>query len=431
MGTAVLPARRRVPVSAWTARAHGGRRCHRARLPGARAAPRRPRGPCLPRRAVRPGGVHDLERAVVRRPSHAGLQRAHAAAVLAGGTAAAARRCRAWRSPFLFEQLVRAPLRSRPRAPRGALARSGHGHAARDRAGSRSRSARRSGWAPLLALQRDRPRSAFVLALLSPLASPVAGLFTGLGRAGLRDWRARAAARPRRHRSRVAALAPPLLLGVAFPEGGWAPFPFTAYLPIPIFCAACLLLLPARRADAARGRGALRPRRHARRLRPRPRSAAPRRASGCSSAVRCCSAPRPIGSGVAPLGCSPWRVAGFALLAYWQWTSAIRDIDKALRDPAADSDYFEPLRAVPLHAARPAPDRDPVHEQPLGERRGGADRAAGARLAAPARHRPQPGLLPRRPQPPHVRELAGRERGALRGAAEREAGQELVRASGP
>jgi hypothetical protein len=37
-------------------------------------------------------------------------------------------------------------------------------------------------------------------------------------------------------------------------------------------------------------------------------------------------------------------VAGFALLAYWQWTSAIRDIDKALSDPAAESSYFEPLR---------------------------------------------------------------------------------------
>jgi hypothetical protein len=37
-------------------------------------------------------------------------------------------------------------------------------------------------------------------------------------------------------------------------------------------------------------------------------------------------------------------VAGFALLGYWQWTSAIRDIDKALSDPAAQPGYFEPLR---------------------------------------------------------------------------------------
>ena len=38
-------------------------------------------------------------------------------------------------------------------------------------------------------------------------------------------------------------------------------------------------------------------------------------------------------------------LAGFGLLAYWQWTSAIRDIDKAIHDPAAESGYFEPLRA--------------------------------------------------------------------------------------
>ena len=36
------------------------------------------------------------------------------------------------------------------------------------------------GLGALLALQRDRPRLATALALLSPLASPVAGVFTGL-----------------------------------------------------------------------------------------------------------------------------------------------------------------------------------------------------------------------------------------------------------
>ena len=35
-----------------------------------------------------------------------------------------------------------------------------------------------------------------------------------------------------------------------------------------------------------------------------------------------------------------WAVValvGVALLGYWQWTSAVRDIDKALSDPAARS----------------------------------------------------------------------------------------------
>jgi hypothetical protein len=37
-------------------------------------------------------------------------------------------------------------------------------------------------------------------------------------------------------------------------------------------------------------------------------------------------------------------VAIFALLAVWQWSPAVRDMVKYLQDPAAKSDYFEPLR---------------------------------------------------------------------------------------
>jgi hypothetical protein len=200
------------------------------------------------------------------------------------------------------------------------------------------------GLAAALALQRGRPRAAVALAFLSPLASPVAGLFTGL--AGLAyaagSWGDR---RARREGALVAAaaLAPPLLLGLAFPEGGWAPFPFSAYLPIPIFCAVCLLVLP----------------REERVL----RAGAVLYALGGTLAV---SAETQIGGTAPRLGmlfggplllCAATGrlkratpqlvavgVAGFALLAYWQWTSALRDIDKALRDPAADSNYFEPLR---------------------------------------------------------------------------------------
>jgi hypothetical protein len=192
-----------------------------------------------------------------------------------------------------------------------------------------------------LALRRGHPRAAVALALLSPLASPVAGLFTGL--AGLAcavgDRRARRAGAL----VAIAALAPPLLLGLAFPEGGWAPFPFTAYLPIPIFCAACLILLP-------RGERVL-------------RAGAVLYALGGTLAV---FAETQIGGTAPRLGmlfggplllCASWdrlrrlgpallaaALVGFGLLAYWQWTSAIRDIDKALHDPAAESGYFEPLR---------------------------------------------------------------------------------------
>jgi hypothetical protein len=195
--------------------------------------------------------------------------------------------------------------------------------------------------AAALALQRGRPRQAVAFALLSPLASPVAGLFTAMGGVAY-AWGSRGA---RRTGLAVAAAAfvPPMLLAVAFPEGGWAPFPFTAYLAIPIFCAACLVVLP----------------RQERTL----RAAAVLYALGATLAV---AVETPVGGTASRLGMlfggplllcaaydrlrrpSPRLIAvaavGFGLLAYWQWTSAIRDIDKALRDPAADAAYFEPLR---------------------------------------------------------------------------------------
>jgi hypothetical protein len=200
------------------------------------------------------------------------------------------------------------------------------------------------GLAAGLALQRRKPGAAVALAFLSPLASPVAGLFTGVG--GLAyAFAARGAAGRRRAGAAVAlaALVPPVFLSVAFPEGGWAPFPFTAYLPIPIFCAACLIVLPRRERVL--------------------RTGAVLYALVSTLAVVVES---PIGGTAPRLGmlfggplllCAVWdrlrrpsvgvvavAAVGFSLLGYWQWTSAIRDIDKALSDPAAESGYFEPLR---------------------------------------------------------------------------------------
>jgi hypothetical protein len=232
------------------------------------------------------------------------------------------------------------------------------------------------GLAAALALQRGRPRMAVAFAFLCPLASPVAGLFTamaglayavsaggsgaradaGAGRgaavAPARAARGTAVAPARAARDRrvvgaavaLAALAPALFLSAAFPEGGWAPFPFSAYLPIPLFCAACLVVLP--REERALRAGAV------------------LYALGATLAV---AFETPMGGTASRLGmlfggpvllCAAWdrlrrpslpllavAVAGFGALGYWQWTSAIRDIDKAIHDPAAASGYFEPLRA--------------------------------------------------------------------------------------
>ena len=220
------------------------------------------------------------------------------------------------------------------------------------------------GLAAALALQRGRPRMAAAFALVCPLASPVAGLFTAMaglayavspgpshgGAAGAAPAIGGAVAPARRDRALAggavafAAFAPVLFLSAAFPEGGWAPFPFSAYLPIPVFCAACLLALP--REERALRAGAV------------------LYALGATLAV---AYETPMGGTASRLGmlfggpvllCAVWdrlrrpslallvlAVAGFGALGYWQWTSAIRDIDKAIHDPAAEPGYFEPLRA--------------------------------------------------------------------------------------
>jgi hypothetical protein len=200
------------------------------------------------------------------------------------------------------------------------------------------------GLAALLALQRRRYAWAIVFAVLSPLGSPVAGLFlamagvaVALGANGDRSKRLDGLA------IAAAAFIPPMFLSWAFPEGGWAPFPFTAYLPIPAFAIACLIVLPReqrvlRWGAVLYGLGAT--------------VALPLETPMGGNAVRlgalfggpvllCALWGRPIWR---KLWAAPLLVAGFAALAFWQWSPAVRDVIKYLEDPAAKSDYFEPLR---------------------------------------------------------------------------------------
>jgi len=200
------------------------------------------------------------------------------------------------------------------------------------------------GLAALLALQRRHYALAIVLAVLCPLGSPVAGLF--LAMAGLAFALAARDERTKRLEGiaiAVAAIVPPVFLSWAFPEGGWAPFPFSAYLPIPAFALACLLALPRER-RALRWGVAL---------------------YGLGSTLALLIE-TPMGGNAVRLGalfggpvlvCAlwgrPWTrrlaalpllAAGFAALVFWQWSPAVRDVIKYLEDPAAKSDYFEPLR---------------------------------------------------------------------------------------
>ncbi|HZC15029.1 MAG TPA: hypothetical protein VE270_13515, partial [Thermoleophilaceae bacterium] len=91
------------------------------------------------------------------------------------------------------------------------------------------------GLAALLALQRHRYGWAILLAVLCPLGSPVAGLF--LAMAGVAYALAKRRDRAKRLEGlaiAAAAFMPPVFLAWAFPEGGWAPFPTSAYVPIPL-----------------------------------------------------------------------------------------------------------------------------------------------------------------------------------------------------
>ncbi len=196
--------------------------------------------------------------------------------------------------------------------------------------------------AAVLALQRDRRLLAPLLGVLSAISSPVAGLFLAMG--GLAyALAARGEGVPIKRKDGmalvVAGLLPPVLLTVAFPEGGYAPFPFSAYLPIPLFAIGCLIVLP----------------RSQRTL----RYSAVLYGLGASLAM---VIPTAMGGNAVRLGalvggpiiaCSlagRWRrpvvpmAALLALLAVWQWSPAVRDIYKAIDDPVAKASYFDPVR---------------------------------------------------------------------------------------
>jgi len=209
------------------------------------------------------------------------------------------------------------------------------------------------GLAAALALQRDRRLLAPLLGVLCAISSPVAGLFLAMGGLAyaLAEGHQRGApspfATPRGVPSKrrdgaaliAAGLVPPVLLSVAFPEGGYAPFPFSSYLPIPLFAIGCLIVLP----------------RSERTL----RVAVVLYALGSTVAL---VVPTAMGGNAVRLGalvggpivaCSlagRWRrpvvplAALLALLAVWQWSPAVRDIYKAVDDPVAEASYFEPVR---------------------------------------------------------------------------------------
>jgi hypothetical protein len=198
----------------------------------------------------------------------------------------------------------------------------------------------------LLALQRRKRALAYVLAALTPLGSPVAGLFLAM----VAVTYAIAAGGLEAGRKRVdgvavalAAFIPPVFLNVAFPEGGWAPFPVSAYLPIPVFCAAALLLLPRRERMLQLGVVIYLLASTVAVLFETPMGGTAVRLGALfgGPVLLCALWGRKLPGG--RLGVAAVGVLLAACFA-WQWSAPVRDVVKYMEDPAAKAGYFDELK---------------------------------------------------------------------------------------
>ena len=200
-------------------------------------------------------------------------------------------------------------------------------------------------FASVFALQRGHRRSALCLAVLCPMASPVAALFLAAG--GLAYW----IAERRREGIELAAAAfgAALLLAIAFPEGGSEPFDGTSFSPALLVAGACFFALP----------------REERLLRAGVAIYAMSLAASFLIA-------NPMGGNATRMGslllgpllaCALWRdghrlllAALLPLLVYWQWSPVVRDLQSVHAEPSVKASYYEPIRSflAPKMAGHPS-----------------------------------------------------------------------------
>jgi len=187
------------------------------------------------------------------------------------------------------------------------------------------------GLGALLCVQRGRAALAGAMAALSGLGSPVAGAFVALAGGAL------AVTGERRIGVIVivASLAPVVALAFAFPTGGYFPFVTSAFIPVPLFAAAALFLLPPEERVL--------------------RAGVVLYAVAClvlfvfhtqigANAARLGSL---FGGPVLALGLAGRRPIALALCAlpllWWQWTAPVRDFAAGWGDPSVTAGYYAPL----------------------------------------------------------------------------------------
>ena len=197
------------------------------------------------------------------------------------------------------------------------------------------------------ALQRGKPKLAVALALISPLASPVAALFLACG--GLAFW----ISERRRDGLALAAAAfgATLLLAFAFPEGGTEPFDGTSFSPALLAAVAVFVALP-REEKLLRTGVAL-------------------YAIGLTASFLIAN---PLGGNATRMGslllgpllvCTLWGrqrerwvlALMIPLLIYWQWSPVVRDVESVHAEASAHAKYYAPLLGFLGTEMRGAPAR--------------------------------------------------------------------------
>lgn len=186
--------------------------------------------------------------------------------------------------------------------------------------------------AAVFASQRGWRPAAIALAILCPLASPVAALFLACG----------AVAHSISERTRsglelaVAGLGAAVLLTWAFPEGGTEPFVYSSFQPAILIAIAVFLAIPKEEKLLRYGVAAY--------------------AAALAGAFLIDS---PMGGNATRMGAlflgpalafGLWRrqklllVVLAPLLLYWQWSPVVRDLETVYAQPSVSSDYYKPVR---------------------------------------------------------------------------------------